>query len=1381
MALLLVALLVALTAPLAGAALAVATRDTRRAVRLGTAAPAVAFAAALVLVAASGLDPSAGAAIDWLDASVDRTSALLIAVVMATATVVAGFSSRSLDDDGRTRRYFALIGIVASGSALVVVPAAPVLLVVGWLASGWALVELVGFASPWAPARRAQRRIRLTLLTGDVALVAAVTLATALSDGLLTGNAPAAVEDLRSRSLVGLPAVHVVMLLVVAAGASRSALVPFHRWLVGTLTAPTPVSALVHAGVVSGAGLLLLRFAAPFVASGPAVVAAFGLGLATLALASAAMLVRSDVKGTLAWSTVAQMAFMVVQCSVGAFSSAVFHIAGHGMYKAALFLGAGDTVAAGLRDRRRPPGLYRLGRPARLLASAAIATASVALVTAAVRPDVSPAGRVLIVVFGWLTVACALHGWLRRAPFPPAASVAAGALGSLLSTLVYIGGLRLAEWYLKPSLRDVPSATVIGPWMLLAALGLLAGSAAIVAALPGAPGAALRSRARHLVVGLSDPRPPAPRWPIVPDRAGPQPFAVRPASATRRAEIRADVARAAAVVAPQWPLASFIAVNPLGGLESEGFDNAAALARRWRGARTHQRLEDYRRDHDRGLTRLADLAHVAFYRFTDRCERGPLAIDGQLLYPHDVIVADLLHGPESEAPAKPPTAVQRRELPAADELIDDVVSSWLAAYIHPPRWRAHHPGEGFVAMSRRLMVDDPRLRRVLSGPARHWVRSLDDDPAAVIDASLAVSGVADDRRGDELRSHLCQLPGWAGLARWRSEWAQPTEPTAALAPLDIVAVRALLEAAVIGSTASHVDPGADPPPSSRPLEQPDVADADLDARVAAVAAVLAPAGTERDRAAIRAVLAEVPGASRASMWLEAQERAFDTRLLSLLDRLDPGKRVERPEAQIVFCIDVRSEGLRRRVEASGAVETIGFAGFFGVPMRVRKLGWDHHEPRCPVLVSPAIGASEQARHQAIELTARAVTRQRAAAAGQAAHSGAKYGPGSPFALAEGAGWLLGPHAARRTFLPGPAAEPAIPPTRMTLDDDEVLLDQRVFFAESVLRTMGLTDWFAPLVVLCGHTSRTTNNAHGTALECGACGGAAGDDNARAVAALLNSPDIRHGLRERGIAIPDDTWFTAAVHDTASDRVTLLDTVDVPAGHHAVLDRVDGVLKEAGALNATARAVHLPGPAARVRERGADWAQVRPEWGLARNAAFVIGPRSVTAGLDLEGRAFLHSYEADDDPTGRVLETIMTAPLIVGHWISAQYYFSTVDPEIFGAGDKLLHNPIGTVGVIAGDRGDLRVGLPLQSTHLNGRPFHQPVRMLAVIQADLVRIEAIIANNPILRTLTSGSWLRMAARSHPHERWSTRTASGTWIQTPRLFDLDPVLTPRKEDA
>ncbi|MFP5486705.1 MAG: putative inorganic carbon transporter subunit DabA, partial [Acidimicrobiia bacterium] len=747
-------------------------------------------------------------------------------------------------------------------------------------------------------------------------------------------------------------------------------------------------------------------------------------------------------------------------------------------------------------------------------------------------------------------------------------------------------------------------------------------------------------------------------------------------------------------------------------------------------------------------------------RHAELCAAPPLEVEGRRVAPVDIVVADLLHGPDVVASRPPRTALERSGLAAAADLVDDLVCGWAAHYVTHGQ-----AGSSFVAFARRSAVDDPRVRAAANPAALRWLTQLDDEPAAMIAAALHAIGVDPSHRIDELRGHLARLAGWAGFAKWRNEWALPGDPRAPISPIELVAVRAAIEASLLAA----VDPGSlDGRAGTGYPDQRDAAG--LDARVQAVAGVLAPGGKQRDLDAIRALLAAVPADERPALWLDAQERCFDDRLLTVLDRVDPGHRVERPEAQAVFCIDVRSEGLRRHLEELGDVETFGFAGFFGVPMSVRRLGWSHEEPRCPVLVSPSMHVTEHPDPTAVGRIAATLSAERRRAGVAAAHDGAKKAPGAPFALAEGLGWLTGPAAAVRTLVPARAARPGARSTRMLLDDS-VLVEQRVFAAESVLRTMGLVDRFAPVVLLCGHTSRTVNNAHASALDCGACGGAAGDDNAMAVAALLNSADVRVGLGERGIDVPDDTWFVAGVHDTASDHVTILDAAFVPPTHVEPVRRLEQLLQRAGAEQAGARARHLPGPAARVRDRGADWAQVRPEWGLARAAAFVIGPRSITNGIDLDGRAFLHGYDAEQDPTGRVLETIMTAPLVVAHWIASQYYFSTVDPEVFGAGDKLMHNPIGSVGVVTADGGDLRVGLPLQSTHVDGRRHHQPVRLLAVIQADLARIEQIIARHPILQTLVAGSWLRIAARSHPHEPWSMRTAAGTWITDPRPFDVE----------
>ncbi|HWI03261.1 MAG TPA: putative inorganic carbon transporter subunit DabA, partial [Acidimicrobiales bacterium] len=474
-----------------------------------------------------------------------------------------------------------------------------------------------------------------------------------------------------------------------------------------------------------------------------------------------------------------------------------------------------------------------------------------------------------------------------------------------------------------------------------------------------------------------------------------------------------------------------------------------------------------------------------------------------------------------------------------------------------------------------------------------------------------------------------------------------------------------------------------------------------------VTAVLASLGSTSDdpfvASAVRGVLEQVPPPVRKSMWLEAKEGNFRDRLLGLLSRPGPGPVAERPDVQAAFCIDARSEGLVRHLQACGPYDTFGFAGFFGIPVRWRPLGSTVSQPRCPPLLTPDHDVAEQPL--APDGAHGYLNAQRAAGAGHEAFHFSKGSLAGPFTLAEAAGYIMGPAAAARTLAPGfvrrlrglVTRRVAPPQTRPVVQAEHdgssgFALEERVSFAKNVVRTMGLTR-FGRLVVLCGHGSYNVNNPHASSYDCGACGGAPGGPSARVVVAILNDPAVRAGLKEHDITVPDDTIFIAAQHDTVSDVVTVLDPEVVPETHVALVAAFERDVAVAGERLARERAGRLPGSPGNVRVRGHDWAQVRPEWGLAGNAAFVVGPRSITAGLDLACRVFLHSYDAESDGDGSALETIMTAPLVVAQWISAQYYFSAVDPDQFGAGDKTLHNPVGGIGVMLGEGGDLQVGLP----------------------------------------------------------------------------------------
>lgn len=728
----------------------------------------------------------------------------------------------------------------------------------------------------------------------------------------------------------------------------------------------------------------------------------------------------------------------------------------------------------------------------------------------------------------------------------------------------------------------------------------------------------------------------------------------------------------------------------------------------------------------------------------------------------------------------------------ADELVHDVLAGFCAGWLDQgyAQWQMPERESGFLAA----------FCAVYGGRTtgqRRWMRALPEalqglccghiSPLESICHSLALLAGGEADRGTVMRQSLLALRGWAGML-WQTETRPDrvfrSSPAGTLT--EFLAVRLILDRLAAdwlirehfggGKTAADVVQLAlNQTAQQQPLES-----------------------SVRYRAFVMLQLAELHGWSpqqlfelSESSWREliGVTFAFDQlerrRVLHLafeqhlsrqaLDAVSrranlPLSIPAAPQVQIVTCIDAREESFRRYLEeVCPEVETFGNAGFFCVPMYYRGAAEATFTALCPVVIKPqnwivedVVYSLEDSHRQ------RATARRILGAASQRFDSGSRSSVSGavltallgPLATVPLLGRILFPHfmAQMHSTAGQFVAPPAV--TRLRLErpegvpagphDDGIgfTLTEMVTMSERSLRDIGLTSGFAPLVIFMGHGSSCMNNPHESAYHCGACSGSPGGANGRALAAMLNDTRVRRRLRERGLDIPDETWFIGGLHNTATEEITFFDLELLPSSHVARLRKLRGVLVEACQRNAQERCrrfdsapleIDQQSALLHVRERSEDLAQTRPEYGNCTNAVCFVGRRGRLRGLFLDRRSFMMSYDRSQDTAdSMILARILGAVIPVCEGINLLYTLSAIDNRGWGSGTKLPHNVTSLLGVMDGASSDLRPGLPWQ-----GVDIHEPVRLLFVIETTAESMLQIMDRNPNVAAICRNGWAQLA--------------------------------------
>jgi len=853
----------------------------------------------------------------------------------------------------------------------------------------------------------------------------------------------------------------------------------------------------------------------------------------------------------------------------------------------------------------------------------------------------------------------------------------------------------------------------------------------------------------------------------------------------------------------QGPIGVFIHHNTLHAFQNLPFEQAVVEASKIFKTEPYMREDAYRAALWSGRIRLRDLDAVLNLEGRDVLLRKAMLTPGIRDFRAETIHWELenegFRGLDRRAmfefwlerlpqatevapePARPRDAILARLGEDTDDAVHSLLIKLAAAYTDQGMayWPMPQKELGFWRASLLVLgqsgaVESSQLKD-LSRWAKQW-SGLSAREAIL--AGFEVLGLEQMQWEEFLKAELLALPGWAGLMR-QLELEPSLAPHEVLPAslVDFLAVRMLLTTSSVSSLLRN--------PKDWRLHRAAPRE-ESEAKRLQRAAVLQDAAylaghtlfelrswNESEIAKFMTAVEAFDEWERRRVWHLAYERRHERQILLPLRShavMPPLACPPRLEAQVFFCIDEREESIRRHLEeADPEVETFGAAGFFGVAMNYEGMDDAHGVSLCPVVVKPAHAVLEKpfAGQEELHNRRQSLRRLWARAARESFVSSRTLLRGwlgttllGIFSIVPMAARVLNPRRYAQlmdwlnaSVLPEPRTELTFMRADARGHDAAhgllpgFSLAEKVDRVAGMLGAAGLRKGMARIVAVLGHGSTSLNNPHESAHDCGACGGRRGGPNARIFAAMANHPEVRRGLRERDILIPEDTWFVGGYHDTANDDVDLYDLEDLPATHRLDVERLRTSLDEARARSALERARRFEAASNsrrpidglhHVLERSEHLAEPRPEYGHCTNSVCIVGRRSTTRGLFLDRRAFLVSYDATQDPENASLAQLLGAVIPVCGGISLEYYFSFVDNERYGCGTKLPHNVTGLVGVMNGFESDLRTGLPWQMVEI-----HEPVRILFVVESTPERVLATIRKSALLWEFLSNRWIRLA--------------------------------------